>query len=49
MHLNLNHADLTIDTPCTPPAWALMERELIRAQSRACEVSSPNTSTSGDT
>ena len=38
MPLNLNHADLTIDTPCTPPAWALMERELIRAQSRACEV-----------
>ena len=38
MPLNLNHADLTIDTPCTPPAWALMERELIRVQTRACEV-----------
>ena len=38
MSLNLNHADLTIDTRCTPPVWALMERELIRAQTRACET-----------
>jgi hypothetical protein len=38
MPLNLNHADVTIDTPTAPPAWALMERELIRAQTRACET-----------
>ena len=28
---------LTVDTPSTPPAWALYERELIRAQTAACE------------
>jgi hypothetical protein len=28
---------LTIDTPQSPPTWALLQRELIRAQSRACE------------
>ena len=27
-----------IDTPTAPPAWALLERELIRAQSLACET-----------
>ena len=27
---------LTIDTPMTPPHWALLERELLRAQSEAC-------------
>jgi len=27
-----------IDTPAAPPAWALLERELIRAQSLACET-----------
>ena len=27
---------VTVDTPTTPPEWALLERELITAQSRAC-------------
>ena len=27
----------TIDTPQAPPAWALLERELIQAQTAACE------------
>ena len=38
MQLNLSHADVTIDKPVSPPAWALMERELIRAQTSACET-----------
>jgi len=28
---------LVITTPMTPPAWALLERELLRANSEACE------------
>ena len=28
---------LRIDTPVAPPTWALLERELLRANSRACE------------
>lgn len=28
---------LVIDTPLAPPGWALMERELLRANSQACE------------
>ena len=28
---------LTIDTPTTPPHWALLERELIRTQTLACQ------------
>ncbi len=32
-----NSLILSIDTPTTPPAWALLERELIRAQTKACE------------
>ncbi|MFO0910828.1 MAG: hypothetical protein U0794_21225, partial [Isosphaeraceae bacterium] len=28
--------DLRIDRPLSPPTWALLERELIRASSRAC-------------
>ncbi len=28
---------ITIDTPMTPPAWALLERELLRANTIACE------------
>ncbi|HVX10948.1 MAG TPA: hypothetical protein VHC22_07205 [Pirellulales bacterium] len=28
---------LSIDTPMPPPAWALLERELLRANTRACE------------
>jgi hypothetical protein len=29
---------LTIDTPTPPPPWALLERELIRAQTLACQA-----------
>ena len=32
----LKHTDVRIVTPMAPPAWALMEWELIRAQERAC-------------
>jgi hypothetical protein len=28
---------LVLDTPMAPPAWALLERELLRANSQACE------------
>lgn len=28
---------ISIDTPMTPPAWALLERELLVANTRACE------------
>ncbi len=28
---------VTIDSPLSPPAWALLERELIRANTEACE------------
>jgi hypothetical protein len=28
---------ITIDTPMPPPAWALLERELMRANTRACQ------------
>ncbi|HQU43083.1 MAG TPA: hypothetical protein PK867_09730 [Pirellulales bacterium] len=28
---------VTIETPLPPPAWALLERELLRANARACE------------
>lgn len=28
---------VSIDTPQAPPAWALLEREVLRASSRACE------------
>jgi hypothetical protein len=30
------HATISIETPMAPPAWALLERELLRAQARAC-------------
>ncbi|MCW5979787.1 MAG: hypothetical protein KIT09_17030 [Bryobacteraceae bacterium] len=30
-------ADLRIETPMKPPAWALLEQELLRANSAACE------------
>ncbi len=30
-------ATLVVDTPMAPPAWALLERELLRANSQACE------------
>ena len=32
----LKQSHVQIDTPMAPPAWALMEWELIRAQERAC-------------
>lgn len=32
-----NQTRITVDTPLTPPPWALMERELIRFQTRAYE------------
>ena len=31
-------AVLSVETPAPPPDWALLERELIRAQSLACET-----------
>src|SRR5687767_9840134 len=30
--------EIQIDTPMPPPAWALLERELLRANSSACEA-----------
>ena len=35
---NVNRNILSIDTTLPPPAWALLERELIRAQTLACEA-----------
>ena len=35
---NVNRNTLSIDTPLPPPPWALLERELIRAQTLACEA-----------
>ncbi len=32
-----DHPRITIDTPLSPPAWALLERELLRANTAACE------------
>ncbi len=33
------HADtIRIDTPMSPPDWALLERALLEANSRACEA-----------
>jgi hypothetical protein len=29
---------LTVDTPVAPPGWALLERQLLKAQSDACEA-----------
>jgi len=34
----VKNATISIDTPVSPPQWALMQRELIRAQSRGCEL-----------
>jgi len=36
---------LKINTPTSPPEWALLERELLRASSIACEEFSPVIST----
>ena len=33
----IRRTQLRIDTPVAPPTWALLERELIRANNRACE------------
>ncbi|MDP6698184.1 MAG: hypothetical protein QGH25_00925, partial [Candidatus Latescibacteria bacterium] len=33
---HLNPRAITIDTPMPPPAWAVLEWELIRAQTRGC-------------
>lgn len=30
-------AEITIETPMPPPGWALLERELLAANTRACE------------
>ena len=30
-------AQVVVDTPMAPPAWALMEQELLKANSAACE------------
>ena len=35
---NVNRNTLAIETPLPPPNWALLERELIRAQTLACEA-----------
>ena len=32
-----DHVTLNIDTPMSPPGWALLERELLRANADACE------------
>ena len=34
---NAGDTTLTIETPMPPPAWALLERELLRANAAACE------------
>ena len=33
----VNGKTLLIDTPTLPPSWALLERELIRVQTLACQ------------
>ena len=33
---HLNPRAISIDTPMPPPAWAVLEWELIRAQTRGC-------------
>ena len=32
-----NRISVTIDTPCAPPQWALLERNLLRFQTEAFE------------
>jgi hypothetical protein len=34
----VKHSTISIDTPVSPPQWALLQSELIRAQSRGCEL-----------
>ena len=36
--LNMNRKALLVNTPVPPPTWALLERELIRAETLACEA-----------
>src|SRR3954449_11785095 len=33
----IRRTELRIETPVAPPTWALLERELLRANNRACE------------
>src|SRR5258708_1958186 len=35
--LSAGEVTIALDTPMPPPAWALLERELLRANARACE------------
>ena len=41
--------EVRVETPMAPPAWALLERELLRANASACASSSAATSTSAAT
>ena len=36
--LRQRSADLLINTPVAPPEWAILERELLRANDRACRA-----------
>lgn len=36
--LTAGQAALVIDSPMPPPAWALLERQLLRANSEACDL-----------
>ena len=36
--LRPHHTHVTISTPTAPPHWALLERQLLRAQAEACEA-----------
>ncbi len=38
MHRASGQTHITMDTPMPPPYWALLERELLRAQTAACEA-----------
>ena len=40
---------IRVASPSAPPEWALLERELFRANTSACEDSSPATSTTAAT
>ena len=35
---NIREAVMHIETPLAPPTWALLERELLKAQSQACQA-----------
>ena len=38
MRMTTRQSLVTIDSPLSPPEWALLERDLLRAQADACEV-----------